>query len=114
MANPAVLFFDKPILSSQNYETVPLYSHDSRPEALHVEGLLSIKMKGVNLLDEPVTEEILLGSALSVIDVKYIILAKDADWKEYDFLSRQADLKKIYEGTDLVLYQNLSFGQEEI
>ncbi len=112
VANPAVFFFDKPILSSQNYETDFLYSHDTRPEAFHVEGLLSIENDGVNLLGDRVDEKVDWAKDLAVVNVKYIILSKSEDWKKYDFLNRTADLEKILEEKDLVLYKNRLFGQE--
>lgn len=112
VVSPAPYFFDKPILSSQNYETIPLYTHDTRPEALHVEGLLSIEKEGVNLLEEEVEEKITWGETLSPINVKYIILAKDNDWEEYGFLERASDLEKAYDGENITLYKNLSWGKE--
>ncbi|MBI4991216.1 hypothetical protein HZB96_03940 [Candidatus Gottesmanbacteria bacterium] len=113
VANPAPYFFEKPVLSSQNYETIPLYTHDIRTESLHVEGLLSIEKEGVNLVGEEIEEKLPWGQSLSPINVKYIILAKDDDWKRYRFLDKQTDLKKVYENDDLVLYQNLKWGVEE-
>lgn len=113
VANPAPYFFDKPVISSQNYETIPLDTHDIRTESLHVEGLLSIEKQGVNLLGEEVEEKSPWGQSLSPINVKYIILAKDDDWKRYKFLDEQTDLAKVSENDDLVLYQNLKWGVEE-
>ncbi len=114
VANPAVYFFDKPILSSQSYETIPLDTHDVRTESLHVEGLLSIEKEGVNLLGQEVEEKISWGQSLSPINVKYIILSKDEDWKKYKFLDQQNDLSKIYEDDDMILYQNLKWSVEEV
>lgn len=114
IANPAPYFFEKPILSSQNYETKFLYTHETRPEALHIEGLLSIQRSGYNLVGQRVYERIKWGQSLSPIGVKYIILTKDDDWRDYDFLEVQSDLEKIYENNDLILYKNLSFGKEII
>lgn len=113
VANPASYYFDKPIISSRNYETMPLYTHDIRPEALHVEGLLTIEKEGVNLLGEQVEEKLPWGQSLSPIGVKYIILAKDDDWQTYKFIENQPDLKKVYESSDIDLYQNLEWGKEE-
>lgn len=106
IASPAPYFFDKSVLSSQNYETKSLYTHDTRPEALHVEGLLSIERERVNLLGESVIERINWGEALAPINVKYIILAKENDWKSYKFLDRSKDLEKISEDDNLILYKN--------
>lgn len=104
--NPAPYFFDKPVLSAQNYETASLTTHDNRFGALHVQGLLSIEKEGVNLLGDNVYEKQSWGEALSPIDVKYIILAKEDDWKSYRFLERSSDLEKVYESDNLILYKN--------
>lgn len=109
ITNPAPYFFSKPVLSSQNYETNFLFTHDVRTEALHIEGLLSIEKEGVNLLGDAVESEFSWGQSLSPINVKYIILSKDEDWKKYRFLDEQTDLSKVYEDDDLVLYQNLKW-----
>lgn len=111
-SNPAPYFFDKPVLSSQNFEATYLYSHDDRPEALHVSGLLSIQKKGVNLLGQAIGQRLLWGESLAPINVKYIILAKEEDWKTYRFLDSSADLKKIFESSEIDLYQNLQWGKE--
>ncbi len=113
VANPAPYYFDKPIISSLNYETASLYTHDIRPEALHIEGLLTIEREGVNLLGDKVEDKVSWGQSLSPINIKYIILSKDDDWRNYNFLYTQTDLKKIYEDNDLLLFQNLKWGVEE-
>lgn len=106
VSNPAVYFFDKPILSAQNYETENLETHDMRTEALHVEGLLSIEKDRVNLLGDPVNESISWGEALGVVNVKYIILAKEEDYKLYWFLDQSEDLVKLFEDDNIILYKN--------
>ncbi len=106
MANPAMHYFDTPILFSSAYETKYLDSQSSRPETLHIEGLLNIERDGVNLLGDKVREKIIWGEALDPINVKYIMLAKEDDWKSYRFLDRSKDLEKISESDDLILYKN--------
>lgn len=111
-SNPAPYFFDKPVLSSRNYETAYLNSHDTRPEALHVEGLMSIQKKGVNLLGQQVYEKLPWGESLAPINVKYILLLKEEDWKSYRFLDKSADLKKLYDSQEIILYQNLAWRKD--
>lgn len=106
VANPAPRFFTKPILASENYETKSLYSHDVRPEALHIEGLLSMEKEGVNLTGDQVFDRVKWGESTAVINVKYIILVKESDWETYKFLDKSPDLNKIYEDNYLILYYN--------
>lgn len=113
IANPAPYFFDKPVISSRNYETVSLYTHDIRTEALHIEGLLTIERERVNLLDDKVEEKISWGQNLSPINVKYIILAKEDDYKDYLFLYTTKELKKIFESDEIILFQNSKWGMQE-
>ncbi len=112
--NPAEYYFSKPVLSSKNYETASLDTHDQRPEALHVEGLLSIEKTGINLLGDTVDQKIMWGESLSPIGAKYVILAKEEDWSKYKFLDDSSDLVKIYDDNDLILYQNMSWGKEDL
>lgn len=114
LANPAPRFFTKSILSSQNYETKSLYSHDIRPEALHIEGLLSMEKEGVNLAGEPVFDRVVWGEAIGAIGVKYIILAKESDWGTYRFLDKSRDLEKIFEDESLILYRNSAWQKDSL
>lgn len=113
VANPAPDYFDKPVISSQNYETTPLYTHDNREEALQIDGLLRIQQEGVNLLGDFVEEPVDWGQGLTAVDIKYTILFKDADFQTYDFLDTTLDLEKIFDSEEIALYQNLGWGQTE-
>lgn len=114
VANPAMHYFDKPIIFSQSYETASVSYDAAKFEGLHIDGLLDIQRKGVNLLGDIVDNEVQWGRDIAAIDVKYIILAKEDDWVSYRFLDKQTDLKKVYEDDDLILYQNLKWGIEEV
>lgn len=109
VANPAPFFFEKPVLSSRNYETAVLYSHETRPEALHIDGLLRMQQEGRNLAGERVEGSPSWGENLKIVNIKYIILAKDDDWRAYRFLDQQADLKKVFDSPEISLYENLRF-----
>lgn len=112
IASPATKFFDKPILSSHNLETNSFSSREERLEALHVEGLLSIETKGENLLGDKVDLSVSWPEALAAVNIKYVLLAKEEDWQEYDFLQKQKNFRKIYDSDEIALYQNLSWQPE--
>ncbi|KKS96089.1 MAG: hypothetical protein UV73_C0012G0117 [Candidatus Gottesmanbacteria bacterium GW2011_GWA2_43_14] len=114
IANPVPEFFNKPVLASRNYETRPLYSHDQRPEALHMEGLFSIQEKKVNLFGQEVEYPVDWSRDLAIIDIKYIMLSKDSDWLKYKFLDDDPELYKQFEDDSLILYRNLMFGVEPV
>jgi hypothetical protein len=49
-----------------------------------------------------------LGSRLQSLGVDYILLAKESDYKDYDYLDRQTDLQLISDTPTLKLYRNES------
>src|SRR6266540_2610070 len=46
------------------------------------------------------------GNLVSPLDVKYVVLAKVADWRAYEWLYRQRDLRLVREWNDLALFEN--------
>ena len=46
------------------------------------------------------------GNLVSPLDVKYVALAKVADWRAYDWLYRQRDLRLLREWSDFALFEN--------
>ena len=111
-ANPAVYFFKKPVISAQNLENISFSNFERNPETLHVEGLLAMEKTGKNLLGEEVEYRVDWSQDLAPIEVKYVILAKVADWHKYRFLDMDSDIIKEYEDKSIILYRNLSFGLE--
>lgn len=102
IAHPGNGFFDKPMLTSDDPEmqgTQPAIANDRK-----------------NLL----THQILpyasgsdtLGAQLRPLNVKYVLLAKDADYTSYDYLDRQKDLQLVSESATLKLYRNTAFRKD--
>ncbi|TET17618.1 MAG: hypothetical protein E3J81_01620 [Dehalococcoidia bacterium] len=46
------------------------------------------------------------GELVAPLNVKYVILAHEADWEWYDFLYRQADLALVLENGEIALFRN--------
>lgn len=110
VTNLAPLFFGSRVLSSQNYETKYLDSHDSRPEALHISGLLRMETEGINLLGDKIDPKPEWSAGLAAANIKYVLLFKDDDWKDYGFLDEDGKLRIIHNDNYLRLYQNDSWG----
>jgi hypothetical protein len=102
IAHPGNSFFDKPMLTSDDPEmigTQPAIANDQK-----------------NLL----TYQILphasgshtLGAQLRPLNIKYILLAKDADYASYDYLNHQKDLQLVSESATLKLYRNTAFRKD--
>lgn len=47
-----------------------------------------------------------LGAQLKTLNIQYVLLAKETDYKSYAYLDRQADLKLVTETPTLKLYRN--------
>lgn len=105
VANPAPRFFDnsgKPVVGSDDpeYEGAAL----SRPTALtrQLDGLLRNATAG------PPPD---FSRQLARLDIKYVILTKDADYEDYDWLGRTPGLRQVFDDPTISLYQNTAFGR---
>ena len=98
IANPAQSFFDKPVIQGDNMEFGPIYSQSNNPDSKYIED--NIIKKGASIEN--------MGETLLPLNIKYIILAKEIDWKSYDYLDKQKDLKLVSNTESLKVYQNLS------
>lgn len=102
IANPAQRFFDKPIIQGDNAEFGTIYTQNDNPTSDFIEKNILKNKSGVSAI----------GQKLNEINVKYIILAKEVDWKNYDFLDNQKDLQLIKDTVSLKIYKNLIYKDE--
>lgn len=96
IATPAQIFFDKPVVQGDNIEIGAIYTQVKNPISTEIEKILGASRQ----LDG-------MGERLKKLDIKYVILAKDADWTSYDFLSRQTDLQLTQDSQSLRVYSNI-------
>lgn len=95
LANPASVFFDKPVIQGDNMEAGSIYSSSTNPVSKYIEFLIGNRDKLNNL-----------GELVATLNVKYIILTKEVDYKLYDFLYEQEDLELIKDTENLVIFKN--------
>jgi hypothetical protein len=95
IANPAGSFFDTPVIQGDNIEAGPIYSQSTSQVSKYIEFLLRRNNEYSNF-----------GELVAPLNVKYIILAKEADHKQYDFLHEQEDLEVVLENENLVVFEN--------
>ncbi|MFC1957454.1 hypothetical protein ACFLX0_01360 [Chloroflexota bacterium] len=95
LTNPARQFFDKPIIAGDNIEVTGIYSQSTNPISKYVEFLL---INGSRLNN--------LGELLAPLNVKYVILVHEVDYKLYDFLYQQEDLRVEMEKPGITLLKN--------
>ncbi len=95
IANPARNFFDKEVISGENAEIGGINSEANTPEQVYIGSLLA---KRDNITD--------FGELVSILNVKYIILTKESDYKKYFFLFNQTDLELVKETETLYVFKN--------
>jgi len=97
IANPARNFFDKEVISGTTLEIGGIYRQDNAPDQLYIDNLLKKRNEIKNF-----------GESISVLNVKYVILAKEVDYKRYKFLFNQSDIELIKETKNLYVFKNLN------
>lgn len=95
IANPSKYFFDKEVISGTTVEIGDIYRQDNAPEQLYIDSLLNKRKEIKNF-----------GELISALNVKYVILTKEADYKKYEFLFNQSDLELIKETKTLYVFKN--------
>jgi len=95
LINPAPQFFDKPVISGDNIEMSGIYSQSANPISKYLEFLL----KNGNKINN-------FGELLAPLNVKYVMLVNEVDYKAYDFLYLQEDLTVELEKPGITLFKN--------
>jgi hypothetical protein len=93
--NPSQTFFDKNVISAKNIEVPGIYTEVYTPYQNYINYLLYRKDKINNF-----------GSLVAPLGVKYILLTKEVDYKNYDFLFKQKDLKLVLETENFYVFKN--------
>jgi hypothetical protein len=95
VVNPMASYFTRPVISGDNIEAGDIETESSDPRSAYLEYLISIG---------PATDH--LGRLLAPLGIRYILLAKTDDWRNYGFLYTQSDLRVVRNWSDLTLFQN--------
>jgi len=95
LGTPANSFFDKPVILGDNMEIGGIYSQSADPISKYIEFLLQNRDNIKNF-----------GELVAPINVRYIVLVEEVDYRNYDFLYSQEDLELIFEGEDLIVFRN--------
>lgn len=100
IANPAPKFFDKPVIVSSDPELDGATS-----------GLMTDREKAIAQILSNSKNQPNFAQQLADQNIKYIIVAKAADYKEYGFLQNQPGLQQTEDYESIVLYVNTEWGQ---
>jgi hypothetical protein len=96
VANPMSSSFRREVITGDNAEYGPLQTQTTNPRSRYVEFLLAN--------GEHVDR---FGALVAPLDVKFVLLASVADWKAYNWLYGQQDLRLVHAWPDLALFENL-------
>jgi hypothetical protein len=99
IGNPAPDYFDKPIISSHNPELDNLQPSISKKERT-VAALLRHKPSD-------------FSSQLARQGIKYVILVRDHDYRQYSFLNSRKTLRILTDTSDVTLYRNTSYVEDK-
>ena len=103
IANPAKYFFDKEVISGTNAEIGDVYREVNTPEQIYIDSLLD---KRDNITD--------MGKLISILNIKYVILTKESDYKKYFFLLNQTDLELVKQTKNLYVYLKIKIDVSKI
>ena len=93
--NPAANFFDKPVIKGENVEVEGVYTQSTSPVQQYVQFLLE-KQDDIDNF----------GKLVSPLNVKYVLLTKEVDYKKYFFLFNQTDLELVKETENFYVFKN--------
>lgn len=92
VANPASKFFKCPVIYGKNMEFGGIFGRSSNPEERKVEDWV-FNTGRTNLMQE------------NPLDIGYIVLAKEVDWKNYLWLDNHPNVEFIKETENLRVYR---------
>lgn len=98
VANPANIFFNKPVIQGDNIEIGEIFTQSVNPVSKYIEAILDKRETISNV-----------GEFLTPLKVKYVILAKETDYEAYLFLEKQMDLEMVKDTPNLQLFVNRSY-----
>ncbi|MCX9011806.1 MAG: alpha-(1-_3)-arabinofuranosyltransferase family protein [Candidatus Methanoperedens sp.] len=95
IANPAQYFFDKGVISGKNIEIGEIYNQVNSSDQRYIDFLLKEKQNITNF-----------GELIVPLNIKYVLLVKEVDYKGYSFLFNQSDLKLVKETENFYVFEN--------
>ena len=94
LAAPMHVFIGKNVITGDNMEAGSIYTSSKNPRSKYIESILKQK----NMTD--------LGTKLIPLNVKYIILLKEVDYRNYLFVGNQSDMALVKNTSNLLLFKN--------
>ena len=101
IANPAPHFFDRPTIAGDNPEIGLIKRQSPNP----VSELIEAQILGAS------SDRTKVGERLAGLGVEYIVLAKTADYSNYDWLDTTPGLTLVRDSATLRIYRNLKWSR---
>jgi hypothetical protein len=98
VVTPADVFFEQPVVRGRTLEVGGIETQVSDPTHRRIDTLLDDR--------ERVTT---FGADVAPLGFEYVLLSKEADFRQYGFLDRQSDLTVVYETDEIALYRNEAY-----
>jgi hypothetical protein len=95
VVNPMASYFQRPVISGDNIEAGDIETESTDPRSEYLTYLFSVGSDTTHL-----------GRLLAPLGIRYVLLAKTDDWKDYSFLDTQADIRVVKNWGDLTLFEN--------
>ncbi len=119
VVNPAEQFFQKPTIAGDNMEFGPIYTQSTRPESKYIENEILANGDKFAVKDQTsssgdaggIKPGLSLGDKLDALNIKYVVVAQESDFFNYDFVSESPDMVLIYDSQNLKVYKNLKWQQ---
>ena len=96
VVNPMASYFQRPVISGDNIEAGDIETESTDPRSEYLTYLFSVGSDTTHL-----------GRLLAPLGIRYVLLAKTDDWKDYSFLDTQADIRVVKNWGDLTLFENM-------
>lgn len=97
VANPMASYFSRDTIVGDDVELASVESQARTARSWYLEFLL-----------EAGPETHSFGNLVGPLDVRFVLVSKTLDWRRYDWLWRQSDLRLVGEWSDLALFENLT------
>lgn len=98
IANPAPSSFRRDVISGDNLEVSQFQSISTSQRSDYLEKVFSQSSKARAF-----------GALIAPLGVKFVVLAKTADWSSYTWLFRQNDLITVLQTRDLIVWRNAAY-----
>ncbi|MHB1209391.1 MAG: hypothetical protein ACYC1I_06745 [Acidimicrobiales bacterium] len=98
VANVGATSFSRNVISADNVESGGVATQSTSPRSAYLQQLFA---NGTDLKE--------FGALVAPLGVKYVVLAKTVDWRSYNWLNAQSDLRLVFNSDSLEVWKNSAY-----